>query len=71
MSVDIPSWLSISLRDGLFDCFYKCSLSIRLSESSLEYHSLLEGEEEGSFLLQAIIKLCPNHFVYATEGGDV
>ena len=60
---DLPAWLSSSLRDGLFDCYFRCALSIRLPETSMEYASLLEGNELPSFLLQAIIKPCPSHLV--------
>ena len=63
----LPAWLSSSLRDGLFDCYYRCTLPIKLNETTMEYASLLEGNELPSFLLQAIIKPCPSHLVRSHE----
>lgn len=62
----LPLWLLNSLADGLFDCYYKCSLRIELPEDSTEFSSL-SGDQSARYLLQAIIKPCPNHFVQIND----
>lgn len=57
----LPLWLWNSLSGGFFDCYYKCSLRIELPENSTEFSSLGRGQQT-QYLLQAVIKPCPNHF---------
>lgn len=60
----LPPWLSGCLSDGLFDCFYKCTLSIQLSEENEESLSLADDvQSQSRYFLQAVIKPCPNHLV--------
>ncbi|KAK8823063.1 hypothetical protein WA538_002216, partial [Blastocystis sp. DL] len=61
-NANLPPWLSGCLSDGLFDCFYKCTLSIQLSEENEESLSLADDvQSQSRYFLQAVIKPCPNH----------